>query len=75
MHLSDTSKVIVNYTENFLENFEKVLAQNMKLCQNILTPSGASFLPHFFELKLFSKVSRNFSMDFTNIFKASERST
>ena len=53
---------------------KKVSAQKMGFCQNIPTRFWASFLLIFWIETFFSNASRKFSVDFTNMFKVSERS-
>ena len=59
--------------KNFLGPFEKKFSENfekMKLKMRLEYSDKTSF----FEVKLFSNASRKFSVDFTDMFKVSERS-
>ena len=75
-NLADTLIMFVKHIENFLEAFAKkrISAPKIKFCQNIPTPFWVSFPSHFLSLNFWKKASRNFSVDFTNMFKMSTRS-
>ena len=75
-YVSDTLNIFVKCTEKFSEAFEnnkQVSAETEKPCQNVVTPFLMAFLPHVFDEC--SQPPRIFSVDFTNMFKVSERST
>ena len=75
INLSNTFNMFVKSTENFLEAFEKKRfssknEEQMKINMGL----GYSDKTSFFELKFFSMASKNFSVDFTNMFDLSEMS-
>ena len=75
-YLPDTLNIFVKCTENFSEAFEnnkQVSAETEKPCLNVLTTFLMAFLPHVFDEC--SQPPGIFSMDFTNMFKVSARST
>ena len=64
------AKSIENILEALKKSFCSQNEEEMKLKMELEYSNKTSF----FELRLFcSKVSRNFSMDFTNMFEVSER--
>ena len=72
--LSDTSSMFVKPAENFLEAFDKKF-QFKKWGRNEFQNAIGIFWQNliFWAESFFSNDSRNFSVDFTNMFKVSER--
>ena len=67
--------MFVKSTENILEVFEKSFLSKNEEETKLKMWLEYSDKTSFFEKKLFSKGSRNFSMDFTSMFKVSEKFT
>ena len=76
MDLSSTLNMFVKSAENFQEAFEKKNQLKKKNEHESKFKMGLEYFDNlqFFDLKLFSNASRNFSADFTNMFKLLERS-
>ena len=70
-HLSNALNMSVNPTKNFLGAFEKKFRLKSEVLSEYSSVISASFFQNF---NFFSKVSRKFSVDFTGMFKVSERS-
>ena len=75
MDLSDTVHIFIKLTETFVEIFEKNFNSKYEFFLAYSKPLLGFISSSYFELKVFSSVSRKLSVDLMKIFKISERSS